>query len=630
MRSVTSCFNSTVYWKTMTRFWPLWALYALIWAFLIPLNLLNAYFNGSSWGYGPSADMNLWIFRQAMEIPGLLRFGVFFALGFGVLCAMAVFGYLYSSRSACMMHSLPLRREGLFLTQYLAGLSFMFLPHLAVAVLAAASELIVLPTAQWGPALYALGVWFLGQSAVSLFFFSFAAFCAMFTGHILALPVFYGILNVLAYGLYTLISTILSSFFYGYTANSAMENFVLYLTPAAILHDACYWWAEIDGDRFTVQGFEPWTVAAYAVVGLLLAAAALLVYRRRHVESAGDVVAIPLVRPLFKYGVAFCSGIAFGSVTAAFFGWGSSMSLSLCVIVWSLVGCFIAQMFLKKSFRVLNSWRSAAVFTAIMAVLCLGISLDLFGIETRVPALDQVRYLTVQGDFGFPSDSAYLSLDISDPDQLQKFLDLHHAIVDDRDRGDHGSSGYFSGEEYVYLTLNYHLTGGGTLERRYSAVPLHMDELETEGSVTWAYNRLLQDRDLVRKCYNFDRIDSGRLVEAYLSYVRLLDDKSGGLDDYYLKRSSQDDLELLWQAVLQDFEEGTIGVRYLFDTDAHRNENTYFSDLNFSWEGVDRDGDSFTAHWDITLTPNAKHTMDWLREMTPMDQEYELVRRSEL
>ena len=46
----------------------------------------------------------------------------------GLVCAMAVFSYLYSSRSACMMHALPLRREALFLTQYLAGLSFLLLP----------------------------------------------------------------------------------------------------------------------------------------------------------------------------------------------------------------------------------------------------------------------------------------------------------------------------------------------------------------------------------------------------------------------------------------------------------------------------------------------------------------------
>ena len=45
MRSATSCFNSTLYTKTMARFWPLWALHGLIWLFVIPLTLVNRYFD---------------------------------------------------------------------------------------------------------------------------------------------------------------------------------------------------------------------------------------------------------------------------------------------------------------------------------------------------------------------------------------------------------------------------------------------------------------------------------------------------------------------------------------------------------------------------------------------------------
>ena len=56
------------------------------------------------------------------------------ALLFALLCAMAVFGYLYSHRSACWTHALPMRREALFTTQYLAGLSFLLLPQAAELV----------------------------------------------------------------------------------------------------------------------------------------------------------------------------------------------------------------------------------------------------------------------------------------------------------------------------------------------------------------------------------------------------------------------------------------------------------------------------------------------------------------
>lgn len=98
MGSATSCFNSTLYRKTMTRFWPLWALYGVIWAFLIPLNLLNHFF----WlqeRYQGELDLQAMLTSAALDIPYLLTMGVALSLVFGALAAMASFGYLYNNRS---------------------------------------------------------------------------------------------------------------------------------------------------------------------------------------------------------------------------------------------------------------------------------------------------------------------------------------------------------------------------------------------------------------------------------------------------------------------------------------------------------------------------------------------------
>ena len=48
MRSVTSCFNSTLYRKNLSRFWPIWALYSVIWLFALPLNLLTTIQRGQN------------------------------------------------------------------------------------------------------------------------------------------------------------------------------------------------------------------------------------------------------------------------------------------------------------------------------------------------------------------------------------------------------------------------------------------------------------------------------------------------------------------------------------------------------------------------------------------------------
>ena len=124
---------------------------------------------------------------------------------------MAVFSYLYNSRSVAFYHALPLRREDLFLTNYLSGLSFTVLPALAVFALTLLTELAL------GDAdLRGLLAWLLVQVLANFFFYSFAVFCAMFTGHLAALPVFYGVLNLLAFLMTSLVEAVCDLFLYGF------------------------------------------------------------------------------------------------------------------------------------------------------------------------------------------------------------------------------------------------------------------------------------------------------------------------------------------------------------------------------------------------------------------------------
>ena len=633
MRSGTSCFNSALYKKTMLRFWPLWALYGLVWLFALPLNLLNQFVNGRSWGYGAGNPQD-WLLECARGIPIWLQPGVWLSCAFGLMCALAVFGYLYHSRSACAMHALPLRREGLFATQYLAGLSFGLLPHLAAALLTAAVEMLLLPPDTWSQALPPLGVWLLAQSATFFFFFSFAVFCAMFTGHVLALPAFYAIFNGLAWGLYALLSLLFSQFFYGYDA-SASSPLADLLTPLYSLFEAC-WWTSVQtpaAGAVEWQLASPLAVAGYAGAGLALALLALLLYRRRQVECAGDVISFRLVRPIFQWSVTFCAGLSFGMATALFFSWSdNTVFLSACVVLWSVAGFFAAEMLLKKSFRVLGAWKRGLVALAVMGLLCVGCFTDVLGVETRVPQAGQVTSLSVWMDMGEPYDSGrQLDLTLTDPEEIAPFIALHQAVVDERARADYTSPSYDPGDNYFSLTLSYTLEGGGTLDRQYLSVPIYRDELEQEGALSQRYAALLSDRALVERTYGLDSYAQGRLVEAYLAGVRLPD--QGGSQEpqyqnpYYLDEASQQ-LEQLWQAVLDDFAAGTIGLRYPIP-DQPRWDNTYETDLCFTFEHTKSSPhhaeSTYSSDLCVTLTPNAENTLAWLEQYGGLGADYFLI-----
>ena len=639
MGSTTSCFNATLYRKTMFRSWPLWALYTLVWLFLIPLSMLSRYLDMARWDSVDSARD--WLQNLAYDLPNYLTTGVMISCVYGVLCAMAVFGYLYSSRSACMMHSLPLRREGLFATQYLAGLSFGLLPHLGAALLTLIIEAALLPGEGLLRVLPSLGIWLAAQSATFLFFFSFAVFCAMFTGHILALPAFYAILNALVMVVWSLFNELISLFFYGYAYRS-MPGLVLLCTPVAKLTEACGWnMGQVTaGDSAMTTGDwylnSPATVAAYAAAGLVLALLALMVYRYRHVESAGDVVAIALVRPVFKYGVALCSGLCIGTWTVAFFGWYELLPLTISVLLWAAVGYFAAEMLLKKSFRVLRAWKGCAVTVALLALVCAGCFLDVFGVVTRVPSAGDVASVQVSGSLNYPYDSGSLGIvTVTDPAQIGEIINLHRAIVENRDSYSYGSPNYEAGDDYISLVVTYTLKGGSALSRKYYSVPILKEDLEQEGTVTWYAAQLNADRDFVAACYDFDWYEQGRLVEAYLNRLNFLRssplDEGGYQDTLYLDGAAGEDLEGLWQAVRADFADGTIGVRYLFD-DQERLDHTYESDLVFCFDMTNLtnsagkgSGTGTLSEFSITLTPDASRTLDWLRTFSNLGTRYELI-----
>lgn len=110
MQSKTSYFNAMLFRKNLTRFWPLWGLASFVGA-LFPLAvLLDMVHRG--WNVLSAPDFTGMYYDAVSAVPVI-------NLVYAALCAMAVWSYLYNARSVGLMHTLPIRREGLFLTNFL-------------------------------------------------------------------------------------------------------------------------------------------------------------------------------------------------------------------------------------------------------------------------------------------------------------------------------------------------------------------------------------------------------------------------------------------------------------------------------------------------------------------------------
>lgn len=623
MKSGTSFFNSTLFKKNLTRYWPIWALYAIVWIYALPVRCITIVSRNQAWmGETPIKQVQSF----ANEIPNLLEgFGTFMAFAFGVLAAMAMFSYLYNNRSAGMVHSLPVRREGLFLTSYLSGLVCLLGPNVLVWLLTLGAEGLCSGYVN----LYTVTVWLAAQSAMCIFFYSFAVFCAMFTGHLLALPAFYGILNFLAVALMTLLDVLFEPFLYGYAGlTNTAEEVVWWLTPAIRLGENVRWGN--NGLGYHLLGVPELVI--YTVAGLVFATLALLVYRKRHIESAGDVVAVAAVRPVFKYGVALCSGLSFGYWLYALFGFEAPFGLMGSLLLWTFIGYFVAEMLLKKSFRVWKAWRGCGVLLVLVAVGLASLQGDAFGFVTRVPAANKVVSVKVDGRGSYPYDGGRsFEFETEDADLIEKAVALHQTIVDTRYDDLYAKDN----PEYIRFYVTYTLTNGTTMRREYGTHVYPGSKLEQPARDFYC------DPQVAELSYGMDNIDPTRLINAEVS--SLWNTKSKTNEYYDLSNNipveeRQTALLAIYDAVMADFAQGDLGKRYLFDLEDERQLNTCTTDLTIYWNEPYRaeltQGSSSgskiemaTSYYNathsksITLTPNAENTIRVLTELGILDED---------
>lgn len=640
MPSATSCskgpnpwWNSTLYRKNLKRFWPIWASYGVI-LLLVPLTFLLTWLDRNE-----ILDINI----VAMDLLGFVSpMGLILSAVWSIVSAMAVFSYLYNSRSVQLYHALPIRREGLYLTNYLSGLSFLVLPLgvvflFTLAVEAVSGTLMLWPLLQW----------LIAQVCFALFFYSFAAFCALFVGHIVALPVFYGILNFLAFGMSQLLSELFRQFVYGYHSWPAMSQLAQWLSPFIVLYRE-------GGVRVADNGGYFYTglaaALAYALAGLVLAAVGLLVYRVRPLETAGDVVAVKWVRPVFKYGVAFCAAVTIGIFLRELFRTllpGGMWPMLGLMVLGGLIGYFAAEMLLRKTFRVLRrSWKGALALCLVLTAAALTMNYDLIGFN-RAPSRYNVVSVYLWGPYTYPSDSAsHFDIYCTDSEDIEAVLALHQAIARDQqelqDRLEHDrySTGYdpenpdqpLVQSQNVYFS--YNLADGSQLTREYT-LQLYSTDLEDPDSVASLLNSIINAPDAIENSYfsgveSQDAFDS--LAEASVENVY-----NAGSQTYdSLEVLSEADRNALLAAVRSDLAAGRLGQRYLFD-DKERNDTCCLADLKLSFFKTIKDPDQYGQLWEhdwsttvtIGLQITATDTIACLEELGLIDENHQLTTHTE-
>lgn len=598
MQSKTSFFNRTLFRKNLSRYWPLWGFASFV-GFLAPAALLVRVIQSGETSVAPLRVREIYYYLVADAVPIV-------SIAYAILCAMAVWNYLYTPRSVSMMHSLPIRREGLFLTNLTSGLAMMAIPYLVAGGLGTLLFACCGGFDAWGTLATILAV--IGQSVT---FFGLATFCAFLTGNIFALPVLYFLLNFLAPLGDWLCNLFARGFLFGFTAD--YSGTVDFLCPMVYLTQRLYVNSEYETVRDSALEYQnrltsvtlenAWLIAAYAAAGLVFLALAYLLYRRRESERAGDVVAVRVFRPVFRFGVAALSALLGGRLLYALL-WESFQAgdtftpvpLAICLIVAGLIGYYAASMLLAKSLRVFRgSAVGALCLVAACVAFCAGMRYDLFGIERRIPDQNEITQLEI-----YLARNTYYLTPEDQPELLSGAQDLQRTLIAQKDLIRSNYETYRHGgsssdpDASTNIRYIYTLKNGATVERFYT-VSFARSDLSVPGSYANAMDAYVNSPALRQARLRWG--DPEFHVES--GWFSIQD----GDDNFAL---GTQECETLLSAIARDAENGNWGRYDWFEDDG----TAYAMDLSFDFyrDLIDERGTHYQSYDSIYITVRPEMT----------------------
>ncbi len=539
MKSRISFFNGTAFKKNLTRFAPLWGLYTVGLLMCLVLMAEN----------GPEH----WLYSDIVQSINIMPLA---NLGYALLCAQLLFGDLYNTRMCNALHAMPVRREGWFVTNLASGLLFSLVPTGVMTI----GALIMSPFSKminaWQIPLY----WFLASNLQFLCFFGLAVFSAFCVGNRFAQAIIYGILNFVSIIAYWLVDTLYTPLFYGVkTASTPFERFCPFVSmidgafiDCERILDETY--TDLTGvhsiyhGEFTLEG-DWWYLWVCAAVGVVLMAAALQMYRKRKLETAGDFMAIRVLEPVFQVAYTMIVGTVFQFVVDDMFG---LTQMPLFLVIGLAVGWFTGKMLTERNVRVfrVSNFLGFLLLAGVFALTLIGALLDPTGIEEWLPDAEEVKSVTVSTGHGYYSSD---EITLEDTADIETIIAIHEEGFTDRideiDWFTLEAEGY-DAREMIPVTIEYEMQDGSDHTRYYY---YWVDE--GGGAVLETYFTT------VEAVFGTPDPDLDRFIPSSQSYGY----SSAALRDIL----ETADLQGLLEAVIADCEAGTMAQNYLYHRDAY-------------------------------------------------------------
>ena len=586
MKSRTSFFNFPAFRKDLTRFAPAWGLYSvgLLLMFTVLMAENNAYY-------------------RANNLVELIVFMAVINFCYGILSAQLLFGDLCSTRMCNALHAMPLRRETWFGTHLAAGLCFSLIPNLAFTLLCVAAMNLGIA---WSVPLWCL----LAVTLQYICFFGLGVLCMMLTGNRFAGGLVYGLVNFFSMLVYWLVDSLYEPLLAGIQVR---QDPFLFASPVVKLAGEPQL-VDILRERITdIHGnFEYWKItgvtlgqgwgwaAIYAAVGILALVAALLLYRRRNLERAGDFMAFSAGEPVLLIVYTLTVGGLFHLMSEAFSG---GIEKYFFLAMGLAVGFFTGLMLLQRTTRVFRKKNVGAffLFAAVFTASLLLTWLDPLGLTRWVPDADEVASVNLSNrynHYGYSQES----VDLTQPEDIRAILDVHDYQIGRTGNDEIQDFGIYA---EVSVCLEYTLKDGTVRTRFYG-----VNTLGRAGEILKPYFSSF------RYVTGFEESQIPELAERIFQIGSEGEYISDRMPDEAMMDIEDVDVEGLLQAIAADCAAGNMAQfgQYHMAPD----EDGY---LDWDWNtyveiaySLDQANGGTHEYLCLTIYKESVHTLQWLKD----------------
>ncbi|WFD11490.1 DUF6449 domain-containing protein [Tepidibacter hydrothermalis] len=442
MKSKISLFNKGVILNDLKRFSWIGVVYLLGLLLTIPMRMMMVNSEVENYGhYGANPIKRIFDFEigETMILMGVIP----------VILAILLFRYMHVKKSTDMIHSLPIKRGNLYNNHIFVGTVLLILPVIVTTI----ACIILNSTSNYNDyykeVLYTIDILRWGGITIilSILIFMFTVLVGMITGISAVQGVLSYIFLFLPVGLTGLVVYNMAIYIYGFSAESYLIDDLFKLSPLTIA--PCV-------PNKDLMSFK--AIIIYIIICIILYIISRVLYNKRNLEAASQSIAFKSFKPIFKYGVTFCSMLLGG-----FYFQASGESLHWVLFgyfIMSLIGYFIAEIIIKKSLRVFKNVKGYLIYVAVIIILLLGMKFDIIGYEKYVPQLEKVE--TIYFDRGFyrltqDEENRFYN----DEDNCKNIQQLHKEIINNKEKNLKSKNSNES------ISIAYKLKNGKEIRRRY-------------------------------------------------------------------------------------------------------------------------------------------------------------------